>query len=220
MTIARIAARPSPTPSPPTPPPRAIGHARIVAPLETHVVTYASPGRAARAEIVRRAGAARPKPPAFSHAKPIWDVPVGSQGAGAGNRSGGGSLGRGTSGNGAGSAGNGNGAATGNQPCGFVEFSDPYGSYYDAQKHGFLVDVEMSVHFPDGHADSVMLDYPWYYPSEAANPWSDQNLHDPNFPTTFQSPPPGKRVGEPSLVQYVIAHTSSDGYTLLKDCPR
>lgn len=143
---------------------------------------------------------------------------MGGSGAGAGNRSGAGSLGNGASGNGAGSSGNGNGAA-GGEPCGYVEFSDPDGSRYDPQTHGFWVDIGMSVHFADGRVAMIQLDYPWYYPNEAANPWSNQNLHDPDFVTTFQFPPSGRRPEEPPLVQYVMAHTSSDGYTRLRDCP-
>ncbi len=145
-------------------------------------------------------------------------MPIGAQGAGAGARVAAGSLGSGgASGSGAGS-GNGGGAAAGSAPCGFVDFSDPNGSRFDPKTGGFWVDIRMSVHFPDGQSDSVTLDYPWYYPNESANPWSDRNLSDPNFPTTFQWPPPGKRAGEPPLVQYVIAHTFADGRTLLKPC--
>ena len=77
----------------------------------------------------------------------------------------------------------------------------------------------MSVHYADGSSQSVMLDYPWYYPSEAANPWSDQNLKDPRFPTRFQTPPPNKVGSEPPLVQYVVAHSTPNGMTLLRDCP-
>lgn len=215
VTMARIAVR-----HPRPPPPPVVSHARVIAPVEAHVVAHAVSGAPARAEIVRRAGAARPKPPAFSNAKPVAVVPVGAQGAGAGTRSGAGSLGTGSqTGTGAGNSGNGSGAATGNQPCGFVDFSDPHGSRFDPNTHGFWVDIRISVHFPDGRSDSLMLDYPWYYANEASNPWSDQNLSNPDFPTTFQMPPSDQRSGEPPLVQYVIAHTGPDGYTLLKDCP-
>ncbi len=105
------------------------------------------------------------------------------------------------------------------EPCGFVTFSNPHGSEFDSRTRGFYVDIRMSVHFADGSLQSLVLDYPWYYSSEAANPWSDQNLKDPNFPTRFQSPPPGKLEGEPEIVKYVITHSTSDGMTLLKDCP-
>ena len=77
----------------------------------------------------------------------------------------------------------------------------------------------MTVHFPDGHAESEILDYPWYYSGEAANPWSQRNREDPTFPTTFQEPPAARRASEPAIVQYVIEHTDAAGYTLLKDCP-
>jgi hypothetical protein len=217
VTVARIAAAPAPTPRPP--PARVISHSRTLAPTETQVVRHTTTGAQARTEIVHRVGAARPKPPEFSHAKPIWDIPVGAQGAGAGNRSGAGSIGNGTAGNGAGNGGNGNGAAAGNEPCGFVEFSNPHGSRFDPRTRGFWVDIRISVHFPDGHAESLLLDYPWYYPSEASNPWSDRNLSDPNFLPAFQLPPPEKRPSEPALVQYVITHSSQEGITLLRDCP-
>ncbi len=207
----------TPTP-PPTPTPPRASRMRTIAPAETHVVRNTTTGVQARTEIVRRAGAARPKPPVFSHAKPIWDIPVGAAGAGAGNRAGAGG-GSGISGSGAGNRGSGNGAAGGSEPCGFVEFSDPHGSRFDPRTRGFWVDIRLSVHFPDGHADSLLLDYPWYYADEASNPWSNQNLNDPKFPTTFQSPPADKLASEPALVQYVIAHTGPGGYTLLKDCP-
>ncbi len=110
-------------------------------------------------------------------------------------------------------------AANGEEPCGFVTFSDPHGSRFDPQTRGFWVDVKMSVHFADGSMQSLLLDYPWYYTSEAVNPWSDQNLRDPNFPTRFQPPPSDKLAGEPPVVRYVIAHSTPEGMTLLRDCP-
>ena len=221
VTIARIAlrSRHTPTPPPPPVPERAISHTRIIAATRTRAVPNTTTGSAAHKETIHRAGAARPKPPHFSFTKPIWDIPVGAQGAGAGSRSGTGSLGSGGNGTGAGSGGNGSGAAAGNEPCGFVEFSDPHGSQFDPRTRGFWVDIRMTVHFPDGRADSTILDYPWYYPNEAANPWSGQNLSNPNFVTTFQPPPPDKRPAEPPIVRYVIAHSTPDGRTLLQDCP-
>jgi hypothetical protein len=210
------------TPAPPLPspaPPRTDSHARAIALAEAHVVRHTTTGPQARKEIVHRAGAARPKPPQFSHTKPIWDIPARAQGAGSENRSGAGSAGNGIAGNGAGSAGNGNGAVPGSEPCGFVDFSNPHGSRFDASTRGFWVDIRLTVRFPDGRSESMLLDYPWYYTNAASNPWSDQNLNDPNFPTTFQSPPPNRLANEPPLVKYVIAHTGPGGYTLLKECP-
>ena len=146
-------------------------------------------------------------------------MPVGAQSAGAARAPGAGSTGSGGTGSGAGSGGSGSGTADATQPCGYVEFSDPHGSHYDPNAGGYWVDIEMTVDFPDGHTESLMLDYPWYYRSAASNPWSPQNLDNPDFATRFQSPPPAKRAGEPALVQYVIAHSTADGLTRLRTCP-
>jgi len=206
---------PTPKPVPVQRRPRAVSHARVIAVVEPRTVARTVNGASAHREVIRRAGAARPKPPAFSHAKPIWDtVPVGAQGAGAGRASGAGSLGNGGNGTGAGTSGSGNGAAAGTEPCGYVDFMDPHGARYDRQSRGFWVDVQMSVHFPDGHAESVLLDYPWYYASSAENPFENQAV-----PMLFQWPPADKRPSEPALVQYVMQHSQEPGITLLKDCP-
>jgi len=174
-------------------------------------------------EVEGRAGrrydpAARLRPaPAQSYgAKPVWDVGTGNgsgqlAAAQAGSAAG--------SGSGSGVNGTGSGVATGAEPCGFVEFSDPHGSSFDARTRGFYVDIRMQVHFADGTSQSLVLDYPWYYSSESVNPWSNQNLRDPNFPTRFQPPPQSKIENEPELVRYVIAHSTADGMTLLRDCP-
>ena len=77
----------------------------------------------------------------------------------------------------------------------------------------------MRVQFADGASQSLVLDYPWYYSSESANPWSDENLRDPNFPTRFQPPPQNKVGNEPELVRYVMDHSTPEGLTLLRDCP-
>lgn len=166
-----------------------------------------------------RGGSQRPPAKAQPHrslqayqSKPIWDT--GSSVA-VHHRGGGGAIGRGTGAQGSG----GSDAAGGNEPCGFVTFSDPHGSQFDPRTRGFWVDIRMSVHFADGTLQSMILDYPWYYASESANPWSDANLKDPSFPTRFQTPPPQRLGGEPELVKYVIAHSTPDGMTLLKDCP-
>jgi hypothetical protein len=148
-------------------------------------------------------------------ARPVWDTTTGTAGGTLASAAGKPASASGTTASG----GNGNAAQSGEQPCGFVTFSDPHGSHFDAQTRGFWVDIRMSVHLADGSSQSVMLDYSWYYPSEAANPWSDANLRDPNFPTRFQTPPPSKIGGEPPLVQYVVAHSTPNGMTLLRDCP-
>ncbi len=211
---------PTPAPRPPRPPRRVVTHARVIATIEPRAIVRAPAGVSARREIVKRAGAARPAPPKLVQTKPVWDVPTGAAGAGAGAASGAGSVGAGGNGTGAGTNGAGTGAAGGTEPCGYVEFADVHGSQYDARTGGFWVDISMTVRFPDGHAESTVLDYPFYYPSEAANPWSSANLKNPSYAAIeFQMPPPAKRDAEPALVQYVMAHTTAEGYTKLKPCP-
>jgi hypothetical protein len=148
--------------------------------------------------------------------RPVWDVAASGTALSATTAGSGTSGGAGT---GSGSQGAGSGAASGTPPCGYVTFSDPHGSHFDSRTHGFYVDIRMSVHFADGSVQSMLLDYPWYYSSEAENPWSDRNLRDPNFPTRFQPPPTEKATGEPQLVRYVMEHSTPNGSTLLDDCP-
>jgi hypothetical protein len=215
--ITHVTMRALPTPTPPPPPraPQVVSHARVIASAEPRIVPQTTTGVSARREVIHRVAAARPKPPKFTNAKPIWDIPVGAQGAGAGKASGAGSVGTGGNGTGAGNAGTGTGAAAGTQPCGFVTFEDPHGARFDPQTRGFWVDVQMSVHFPDGHAESLLLDYPWYYPSAAQNPFQNESA-----PMLFQWPPADKRGAEPPVVQYVMQHSEEPGITLLKDCPQ
>ena len=208
ITLARIERRPNPTPSP-TPtvtsaPPRPAQPASSSPPTRVRVLLIQAP----------RTGSLRPIVRSTAHARPEFDAPSGGSGAGSGSQSGTG--GGGASGSGGDGGGNGAGGA---QPCGFVTFSDPEGSRYDAATGGFYVTIAMTVHYSNGGTASIVLDYQWYYPSEAANPWSRRNRDDPNFPTTFQQPPPEKRDAEPSLVRYVMEHTSAGGYTLLRECP-
>jgi hypothetical protein len=204
--------RPRPTPSPP---PRVVAVAPAVTPAPARL---RSTGREGRAKAARSRPAA-PRPLVLrtqpSGSKPVWGD-IARSGAGALASQSGVSAG---SGEGAGKAGEESGAAGGSEPCGLVEFSDPHGSQYDPRTRGFYVDIRMSVHFADGSAQSLILDYPWYYESEAANPWSDRNLKDPSFPTRFQPPPAAKAANEPELVRYVMDHSTADGMTLLKDCP-
>jgi hypothetical protein len=152
-----------------------------------------------------------------SASKPVWDVA--SSGVGTAQFAAQDGTAATGAGSGAGTPGTGAGAASGDEPCGFVTFSDPHGSRFDGSTRGFYVDIRMSVHFADGSSQSLILDYPWYYSSEASNPWSTQNLKDPNFPMRFQSPPVARAAAEPALVQYVAAHSTPEGLTLLRDCP-
>jgi hypothetical protein len=179
--IVRIAVRPAPTATPP--PVRAIAP-RTLAAARTRELPAAA--RQVGSSSVRRTEPRRVATIAPGRDRPVWDVAstgtarsiVVAAGSGADGNSG------------AGAAGNAAAPAADNRPCGFVTFSDPHGSQYDPRTHGFWVDIRMSVRFADGTTQSMILDYPWYYASEAANPWSYQNVRDPNFPTRFQPPPP------------------------------
>ncbi|MBC5815993.1 MAG: hypothetical protein GIW97_05570 [Candidatus Eremiobacteraeota bacterium] len=128
-------------------------------------------------------------------------------------------TGQGGAGNGTGTGGNGNGNYAGaGEPCGFVEFVNINGAQFDKSTGGFHHDIRMTVHLGGGGLQGIVLDYRWYYPSEAADPWSDQNIKNQDFPTNFQFPPADKRGAEPPVVQYVISHSTPEGLTTLKDC--
>ena len=75
--------------------------------------------------------------------------------------------------------------------------------------------ITMTVHFPDHSQQSIDLDYPFYYPSRAVDPYFPENN---SVPATFQFPPTARRNSEPPLVEYVIQHTGVDGYTTLRSC--
>lgn len=217
VTLARIEVRPSPSPTP-APSPAVVASAHAIAPAQTRTVAYAVSGVSSRKEVLRHAGAARPRPIVVSHAKPVWDIPTGAQGAGAGTGADAGSLGTGGTGTGTGTAGKGGGSGSGSEPCGFVTFARVHKTI-DPGTGRVWLDVRLSVRFPDGHTESAMLDYPFYYPSEADDPLSERNLDNPGVPMDFQQPPPDKRDAEPPIVQFVMKHTHPEGYTLLRPCP-
>jgi hypothetical protein len=208
VTLLRVERRP-----PPTPTPRPL-HRLGTAPHPVPLPEGASAPRA----VHRRVAAAPPKPPHVERPRAAWRAVLGGSGAGAGTRSGAGSPASGGAGSGAGAAGTGGGGTAGSEPCGYVEFQN-VGAPRPNPAGGWDVTIEMTVHFPDGRAASTVLDYPWHYATEAADPWSPQNRADPDTPVTMQTPPPSLRASEPPLVQYVLAHTTPQGYTLLKPCP-
>jgi hypothetical protein len=222
VEIARIEHRVKPTPTPrPTPKPKiphVITPSHVIAFAPVKAIVNTTNGKSAHREHIKRAGAARPKPPHISHAKPIWDYPTGAQGAGAGKVAAAGSLGNGGTGTGAGNSGNGNGA-TGSEPCGFVDFAATPEDMKRYPDGSTSIVVKMTVHFADHTAESVTLDYPWHYPDEKSNPFSPRNMDNSDMPAYFQPPPPDKLPSEPQLVQYVAQHSSSGGVTTLKDCP-
>jgi hypothetical protein len=213
LRVSHFVAKPTPRPQP-----SAALSSVLQSPHRTRVIAATVGGRRGGR---RTPAALRPATARHYEAKPVWDVAGGTTAhfaaAQTGNSDGSGNAAGPGSGNG--TTGTGDSVATGSEPCGFVEFSDPHGSSFDARTRGFYVDIRMRVHFADGTSQSLLLDYPWYYTSEAENPWSDRNLRDPNFPTRFQPPPQSKLGNEPELIRYVIAHSTADGMTLLRDCP-
>jgi hypothetical protein len=219
VTLARIQRRATPTPRPS---PRATPRPKPSASLYAMSPASATKRSVMVAPATPHVGSKRPLVRSIAHASPVPHLPMSGQAAGSGTgiASGGNAGSSAGSGGANGDGGNGDGNGDGGaQPCGYVTFSDPNGSRYDRSTGGFYVDIAMTVHYSNGGTSSMVLDYPWYYASESANPWSSRNREDPNFPTTFQQPPAEKRDAEPALVRYVMAHTSRDGYTLLKDCP-
>ena len=209
MQVARIVPTPQPTPSP-----------APIAPNASQAVHSLTPNRSGASAARRKlheAGGASVLPPPI--ATPVAPAPLPSsagQSAGAGTHHGSGSLGAGGTGSGAASAGSGSGANAGVTPCGYVNII----ALQRKRVGGYVrVRVEISVRLSDGSAQIAHLDYPFLYPDDRGDPFSPEHRNDPNYPVTFQTPPPELRATEPPLVQYVIAHSTPEGFTVLKPCP-
>lgn len=214
--IVRIIHRAPPTPKPT---PKPIVHANRVA--ETHVQPRViNPGAPAQHQRVHRIASARPVIHTKYHSKPTVHVPTGGYGMGTSKSAkavtggvGPGGVGTGESGTGEGTG----GAPAAHEPCGYVDFSPNDKPTIDQNTGRVWEYVAIIVHFPDGSAQSVNLDYPFYYPSQSADPFEPGNA---NVPATFQFPPSDKAPTEPPLVEYVIQHTDAAGFTKLRDCPK
>lgn len=212
----------------PTPRPKPIHIKPVVIATPQHVVVTRTPHPAPAAPKAK-AGLAKSIAHTKYH-KAVAHVPIlvkHAQGAGLGAHGGGrgvtGTHGTGTgsggAGHGTGSGGTGNGTggyAASDEPCGFVEFTNINTPKYS--NGAFYQDIRMTVHYGGGTTESYNLDYPFYYPSEASFPWSDQNIKNVDYPVNFQFPPASKRASEPPIVQYVMNHSTPDGVTTLKDC--
>lgn len=216
--VVRIIHRVTPTPKP-KPTPKPIVHAKLVA--QTHVQPkIVNPGAPSQHERVHRIASARPMVHTKFHRKPAVHVPTGGQGLGTSKSAKAITGGVGPGGTGTGESGQGQGtggAPAAHEPCGYVDFSPNDRPTIDSKTGRVWEYVAIVVHFPDGSEQSVNLDYPFYYAAQADDPFEPG--HD-NIPATFQFPPPNQAANEPPLVQYVIQHTDSAGYTKLRDCPQ
>lgn len=222
--VVRIEHRPKPTPRPkPKPTPQPVVHAKVIA--ETHVKPrIVNPGSPSQHQHIKRIASARPLVHTQYHSKPTIHVPTGGQGAGTSKTAkpltggvGPGGTGTGESGTGIGTG----GAPAAHEPCGYVDFRPNDNPTVDKPTGRVWEHITMTVHFPDGSDQAVDLDYAWYFANDAQDPWSEYNeKRDPNYPVTFQFPPDNQRANEPPVVQYVMTHTTPDGFTTLRECPK
>ncbi len=203
VTIARIT-KPTPSPKPkPTPI------------IPRRISFNQNEGKQAPKMVIKRAGLNKPKPPRTIHTKPIWDiVPVKSgQGAGAGLNNGAGSLGNGGTGSGTGTEGNGEGAG----PCGAVDFVANGQAQFNPETQMYeRNNIDAIIHYADGSAQTVRLDWTWRWKSEDTDPFN----MSPDTPVPFQFPPPSQRSSEPAEVQYIMQYTRANGHSKLNyECP-
>lgn len=221
IKITRIVHRPHPKPKPtPKPTPQPTPKRAVHTFSETHVQPHTiNPGNPSEKQRIKRVASARPLVHTKYHSKPATvHVPTGGHGSGTSTKAkvANGSIGTGGTGTGESGTGSGTGGApAGEEPCGYVNF-EPYDEREDRATGRVWEYIAIEVHFPDGTSESQNLDYPFYYPTPDQDPFLPGHQ---NLPATFQFPPPDKRADEPPLVQYVIRHTSSDGFTVLRDCP-
>ncbi len=219
--VIRIERRVRPTPKPaPKRTPAPIVHAKLIARTQVKP-RIVNPGNPSPHRAVRRIASARPSVRTKYHSRAARiHVPTGGHGAGTSVTApadtggvGPGGAGTGESGSGEGSG----GAVAAHEPCGYVDFEPTQMARVDQPTGRVWEYVAIAVHFPDGTEQTLPLDYAFYYPSEAVDPFLKG--HE-NIPATFQFPPADQRADEPALVQYVMQHTTADGYTLLHDCPK
>lgn len=197
------------------PTPKPIVRAHVIAPTNVQP-KIVSPGKPSENQHIRRVASARPLVRTRYHKAPARHVPVGGQGAGSSKSAKAATGGVGTGGTGTGESGLGTGtggAPAATEPCGYVDFVPYDVPTLDAAGHRWE-HISLVVHFPDRSTQSIDLDYPFYYASSTIDPFVPTNKR---LPALFQFPPSGKSV--PQLVQYVMAHTTADGYTKLKNCP-
>lgn len=210
-------ATPTPRPTPtPVPTPHPVVYTRHIA--ETHTPTpVVNPGAASENQHVRRVASAHAMVHTHFHTKPVQHVVMGGHGAGSSLTAKAENGGVGPGGNGSGVSGQGQGsggAPTATEPCGDVTFLQTADATIDRSTGHVYEHIMVQVRFPDAGVQNEPLDYDWYYPSQADDPFMQATEV-----AKFQFPPPDLRAGEPDVVQYVMAHTRSDGTTRLQPCP-
>jgi hypothetical protein len=81
--------------------------------------------------------------------------------------------------------------------------------------------IRLSVHLSNGEIVTDDLHWAFFYPSEAADPFSKVHVNDSDFPTLLQRPPEGFNLESeqnPATV-FAVQHTNANGYTDLHLCP-
>jgi hypothetical protein len=198
------------------PTPRPIVHAHVIAPTQVQP-KIVSPGKPSQNVHIRRVAQAVPMARTHYHKAPaLVHLTPGGQGAGSSKTAKALTGGVGPGGTGSGESGNGTGtggAPAATEPCGYVDFV-PYDVPTIDSTGRRSEHISLVVHFPDHSTQSIDLDYPFTYASSTVDPFVPSNK---NLPALFQFPPSGSSV--PPLVQYVMDHTTADGYTKLKACP-
>lgn len=195
--------------------PKPVVHTHVIAPTNVQPKVI-NQGKPSENQHVRRIASARPLVHTRYHKAPaLIHVPTGGHGAGTSKTAQAATGGVGPGGTGTGESGTGTGtggAPAAHEPCGYVEFVPFDVPTVDSGTGRISEHITMTVHFPDGTSQGIDLDYPFVYASSSVDPF-----RLPSKTATFQFPPAGRSV--PSLVQYVMDHTTADGYTKLKDCP-
>jgi hypothetical protein len=206
-----------PTPPPPTAPPPTPRPTPPPSPPPMPHVTLAPVPKRAAPRAVHHSGGGHVAPPHPQPAPPV--VIAGGTGGGAGTGEGSGEGAGNAGGSGNGTGGTGSDAVNADAPCGFVDlipFQQPDHSGLITYEH-----VRATVSFPDGRTQEADFPYRWAYTDPADDPWSPRNLPNPNFVTRVQLPPPGTDTSRFSdLIRYILAHTRSDGTTILQECPK
>jgi len=197
------------------PTPKPIVHAHVIAPTNVQP-KIVNPGKPSHNVHIRRIAQAVPMARTHYHKAPaLVHLTAGGQGSGSSKSAKALTGGVGPGGTGSGESGSGTGtggAPAAHEPCGYVDFV-PYDVPTIDSSGRRYEHISLVVHFPDGSSQSIDLDYPFTYPSSTVDPFVPSNK---NLPALFQFPPAGSSVSP--LVQYVMDHTTADGYTKLKGC--